>query len=123
VPGSGQDINPRTLQHKVASQNWQLRDPFSLCVQENLVDLNARLAGAGEAELPMNRFRPNIVLAGGGSPAWADDTWQSITISSNGVANAGSSGAGGSTVLQYVKPCSRCKVRTTCPMILLMLYM
>jgi hypothetical protein len=70
----------------------------------------------------MNRFRPNIVLAGGGSPAWADDTWQSITISSNGVANAGSSGAGGSTVLQYVKPCSRCKVRTPCPMFLLMLF-
>lgn len=87
------------------------------CLQESLVDLNARLAGAGEAELPMNRFRPNIVLAGGGSAAWADDTWHSITISSSGAANAGGSGATGEStglgvLLQYVRPCSRCKVRT-----------
>lgn len=76
-------------------------------LQENLCDLNARLSGAGEAELPMNRFRPNIVLAGGGS-AWSDDNWHSITISSS----AGDSSSEGSqvVVLQYVMPCSRCKV-------------
>jgi uncharacterized protein YcbX len=81
-------------------------------LQENLCDLNARLSGAGEAELPMNRFRPNIVLSGGGA-AWSDDDWHSITISSSDSSNnAGAEGAAGeSTVLQYVKPCSRCKVR------------
>jgi hypothetical protein len=52
----------------------------------------------------MNRFRPNIVLAGGGA-AWSDDGWQGLNIGSS------SGGAGGEgTVLQYVKPCSRCKV-------------
>jgi uncharacterized protein YcbX len=79
-------------------------------LQENLCDLNARLSGAGEAELPMNRFRPNIVLAGGGA-AWSDDDWHSITISSSNSSNNAGAEGGESTVLQYVKPCSRCKVR------------
>jgi uncharacterized protein YcbX len=82
------------------------------CLQENLADLNNRLSAAGEAELPMNRFRPNIVLAGGG-PAWADDGWDALTLGSESSSNnAGGAGASatGSAVLQYVKPCSRCKV-------------
>lgn len=52
----------------------------------------------------MNRFRPNIVLAGGGA-AWSDDGWQGVNIGSSAGAAAGEG-----TVLQYVKPCSRCKV-------------
>jgi uncharacterized protein YcbX len=79
-----------------------------MCWQENLCNLNARLSGAGEAELPMNRFRPNIVLAGGGA-AWNDDDWHSITISSS--EKGSSSEDSQAVVLQYVRPCSRCKVR------------
>lgn len=57
----------------------------------------------------MNRFRPNIVLAGGGA-AWSDDGWQGVNIGS------GAGAAGEGTVLQYVKPCSRCKVsQSKCP--------
>jgi uncharacterized protein YcbX len=80
-------------------------------MQENLEDLNNRLSAAGEAELPMNRFRPNIVLAGGGA-AWADDGWGNLKIGSDSSSNnaGGGSAAAGSAVLQYVKPCSRCKV-------------
>jgi len=86
-----------------------------LVMQENLADLNNKLVGSGQEELPMNRFRPNIVLSGGGS-AWSDDGWDRITISTTSSTNNASAGAGptgdaASVVMQYVRPCSRCKVR------------
>jgi uncharacterized protein YcbX len=45
----------------------------------------------------MNRFRPNLVVAGG--EPYAEDGWGSIEI--------------GSVRLQVVKPCARCLVTTT----------
>lgn len=55
----------------------------------------------------MNRFRPNIVIEGAPQP-WVDDEWKGIQISSDKEDAAGS----GAVVLQYVKPCDRCKVPT-----------
>jgi hypothetical protein len=82
-------------------------------LQENLADLNNRLAnssdGGAGAELPMNRFRPNIILAGGGVDAWADDAWGSVGIGSANNNDSSSASAAG-VELSYVKPCSRCKV-------------
>jgi hypothetical protein len=63
----------------------------------SLEDLNGRLAGRGHAPLPINRFRPNIVVAG--SAPYAEDGWRSATF-------------GGAT-LRGVKPCGRCEVTTT----------
>ena len=63
----------------------------------SLADLNRRLGARGHAPLPMNRFRPNIVLAG--SDAYAEDGWKDARI-------------GGAT-LRGVKPCGRCQVTTT----------
>ena len=57
--------------------------------QESLVDLNKRL----NAPLPMNRFRANIVLAGG--EPWAEDEWAGLRI--------------GGLEFASVKPCGRCK--------------
>ena len=69
-------------------------------VQESLADLNGRL----EEPLPMNRFRPNIVVAGG--QPWEEDAWSSFEA------------AGASTeppvLFASVKPCSRCKVGPHC---------
>ncbi|MFL5401832.1 MAG: MOSC domain-containing protein [Gemmatimonadales bacterium] len=67
--------------------------PFLLISEESLADLNRRLA----APLPMNRFRPNLVVAGG--EAYAEDEWREITI--------------GEIAMQVVKPCGRCVVTTT----------
>jgi uncharacterized protein YcbX len=67
--------------------------PFLLISEESLADLNRRLA----QPLPMNRFRPNLVVAGGGP--YAEDGWQRIEI--------------GGIPIRVVKPCARCVVTTT----------
>ena len=67
--------------------------PFLLVGEASLADLNARLA----TPLPMNRFRPNLVV--GGSAPFAEDGWRRILI--------------GSIPMQVVKPCARCVVTTT----------
>ena len=68
--------------------------PFLLITQESLEDLNARLV----EPLPMNRFRPNIVLAGGGEP-YLEDGWRRVRIGEVGFA--------------VVKWCARCAITTT----------
>lgn len=65
--------------------------------EASLADLNARLAAKGHPPLPMNRFRPNLVVAG--SAAYAEDGWGEIHI--------------GEAVLRAAKPCGRCEVTTT----------
>jgi uncharacterized protein YcbX len=65
--------------------------------QASLDDLNARLAARGAAPVPMNRFRPNLVVSGG--EAFAEDRWRELRI--------------GSAVLRAAKPCGRCQVTTT----------
>jgi Uncharacterized Fe-S protein len=66
--------------------------PFMLIGEGSLDDLNSRL----EKPLPMNRFRPNIVVAG--SDAFAEDMWKKIRI--------------GETIFHVVKPCERCVIPT-----------
>ena len=65
--------------------------------QGSLADLNARLAAKKHPELPMNRFRPNLVVSG--SAAFAEDRWKEIRI--------------GDAILRTAKPCGRCQVTTT----------
>jgi uncharacterized protein YcbX len=67
--------------------------PFLLLSEESLADLNRRLP----QPLPMNRFRPNLVVAGG--QPYDEDTWSRIEI--------------GGIRLRVVKPCGRCVVTTT----------
>lgn len=66
--------------------------PFLLIGQASLDDLNSRL----EAPVPMNRFRPSLVVAG--AEPFAEDNWKKIRI--------------GPTVFHLVKPCGRCVVTT-----------
>jgi uncharacterized protein YcbX len=63
----------------------------------SLADLNRRLAERGHPALPMNRFRPNIVVSD--TPAYAEDGWGEIRM--------------GDAVLGAAKPCGRCEVTTT----------
>jgi hypothetical protein len=67
--------------------------PFLLISEASLQDLNDRL----ETSLPMNRFRPNLVVRG--CEPYEEDCWRQICI--------------GTVVFHIVKPCSRCVITTT----------
>ncbi|MES9963194.1 MAG: MOSC domain-containing protein [Candidatus Sedimenticola sp. 20ELBAFRAG] len=67
--------------------------PFLLISEASLGDLNSRL----EHPLPMNRFRPNLVVSG--CEPYEEDSWRLIRI--------------GDIAFRVVKPCSRCAVPTT----------
>lgn len=67
--------------------------PFHLTTEESLADLNGRMA----APIPMNRFRPNLVVRG--AAPYAEDGWKTIAI--------------GETTLRWIKPCTRCVATTT----------
>jgi len=66
--------------------------PILIISEESLQDLNSRLDSA----LPMNRFRPNLVVKG--CEPFAEDTWKRIRI--------------GTVEMALVKPCPRCVVTT-----------
>ena len=68
--------------------------PFLATSEASLGDLNRRL-GAGA--LPMNRFRPNLVVAGCGP--YEEDTWKRFRV--------------GGIVFRAAGPCARCVVTTT----------
>ena len=69
--------------------------PLLLTHQSSLDELNQRLA----EPVSMQRFRPNIVVAGG--EPWAEDQWHEIQI--------------GDIRFAAVKPCSRCIMTTIDP--------
>jgi hypothetical protein len=78
-----------------AGDHVSFADAFPLLVTttDSLDDLNARL----DRPLPMNRFRPNVVV--GGCPPWEEDEWQRARI--------------GAVPLRLPKGCDRCVVTTT----------
>ena len=71
--------------------------PFLVISEASLAALNDRLVARGEDAIPMNRFRPNLVVSG--APAFAEDTWSRVRI--------------GDLVLRAGGPCSRCVITTT----------
>jgi uncharacterized protein YcbX len=81
--------------------NTQFADGFGLLVTStaSLAELNQRLAKTGEAPVTMQRFRPNIVLAG--VEAHDEDRLGAMTIAT---------GADAAAVIEPVKPCARCPI-------------
>jgi len=71
--------------------------PLLVIGEASLADLNDRIQAKGDAPVPMNRFRPNIVIAD--CAAFAEDTWPVIQIGGVRLRSAGLS--------------SRCIVTTT----------
>jgi uncharacterized protein YcbX len=67
--------------------------PFLVISEESLADLNGRF----DAPLPMNRFRPNLVVAG--AAPYAEDEWKRFRI--------------GGVVFHGATRCGRCVVTTT----------
>jgi len=71
--------------------------PLLLTSEASLDDLNLRLSAAGHREVPMDRFRPNVVLSG--IDAYAEDRIETLEI--------------GGVVLKALKPCTRCEIPCT----------
>lgn len=69
--------------------------PFLVIAENSLAALNQAM----QLNLPMRRFRPNLVISG--CPGYAEDSWREITI--------------GNIDFRLPKPCSRCAVPTIDP--------
>jgi hypothetical protein len=67
--------------------------PYLVANEGTLADLNTQL----EVPVPMQRFRPNLVVSG--APAYAEDGWREISI--------------GDARFALRKPCTRCLIITT----------
>jgi uncharacterized protein YcbX len=99
APDAKRACNPEfTREH----EGWaKFADGYSLLIisEASLADLNRHLAAKSHLSLPMNRFRPNIVLAGDDVGPYDEDrmTW----LHGEGYA------------LKAVKPCIRCSITTT----------
>ena len=71
--------------------------PFMVISEASLSDLNDRLVAAGEEAVPMERFRPTLVIRG--AKAFEEDTWSTLSI--------------GTIQLRAAGPCARCIMTTT----------
>jgi uncharacterized protein len=70
--------------------------PLLLISEASLTNLNDRLVAQHEEALPMNRFRPNLVIAG--CAPYAEDKWSHFDI--------------GGVLFRNAGPCARCPVTT-----------
>ena len=90
------DTTHRTVDEKYAKNKIvSFADAYPLLIigEESLADLNERM----EVQLPMNRFRTNLVFSGGNP--FDEDGWKKFQI--------------GNTIFTAVKPCARCVITTT----------
>jgi uncharacterized protein YcbX len=70
--------------------------PLLLTTTAALEELNTRLQRSGSSAIPMDRFRPNVVVRG--AEAGADDHWHTLRI--------------GNAAFRISNACKRCKVIT-----------
>jgi len=89
------DATKRRTDGRYAQGLTSLSDgfPYLIASQASLDDLNARL----DVPVPMDRFRPNLVIAGG--TPYQEDAWRKLQI--------------GTAHFQLVKPCARCVIVST----------
>lgn len=90
-------IRPVDTQYAQATDQVGFADgfPFLIIAENSLVALNQAM----QLDLSMNRFRPNLVIAG--CESYAEDSWREIRI--------------GDIDFKLPKPCSRCSVPTIDP--------
>jgi uncharacterized protein len=89
-PHNERRANPAFAGTAAAPMGFADGFPVLVCNAASLADLNTRLATG----IPMERFRPNVVLEG--LPAWAEDRIDTLTL--------------GEVTLRLVKPCTRCTI-------------
>ena len=90
APDMGRVANPKFAGATPAPLGFPDGYPLLVCNEASLEDLNERMP----ARIPMQRFRPNIVLRG--LPAWAEDHVETLSL--------------GRVTLRLVKPCTRCAI-------------
>ena len=90
--GIQRKLNPDFAVHADDHTGFADGYPILIISEASLQDLNSRLDSA----LPMNRFRPNIVVKD--CEPFAEDTWKRICV--------------GDVEMALVKPCPRCEVTT-----------
>ncbi|MFF1408668.1 MOSC domain-containing protein [Streptomyces sp. NPDC058289] len=93
---------PVDPQYALPGETVSLADGYPLLITTlaSLDALNALIATGShpnEGPLPMNRFRPNVVVSG--AEAWAEDGWERVAI--------------GDAVFRGARECGRCVVTTT----------
>lgn len=96
--GFQRKLNPNFAVHADDHTGFADGYPILIISEASLQDLNSKLGSPQGAvpPLPMNRFRPNIVVKD--CEPFAEDTWKRIRI--------------GSVEMTLVKPCARCEVTT-----------
>ncbi len=92
--GVQRKLNPDFAVHANDHTGFADGYPILIASEASLQDLNSRLDAS--RPLPMNRFRPNIVVKDCGP--FEEDTWKRIRI--------------GGVEMALVKPCDRCVVTT-----------
>lgn len=98
-PATRRPVDP---EYALAGETVSFADgyPLLLATTASLDALNSLIAQgehADEGPLPMNRFRPNVVVSG--TEAWAEDDWSQVVI--------------GEVAFRVAKTCGRCVVTTT----------
>jgi uncharacterized protein YcbX len=93
-PEAFHPVNPARTGGKDIGTLFSDGYPLLLIGQASLDDLNRRLVAQGRAALPMDRFRPNLVIAG----AEAHDEDHAARLTTGGAA------------ISPVKPCPRCPI-------------
>ncbi|MGW2047159.1 MOSC domain-containing protein [Streptomyces sp. NPDC001858] len=98
-PATRRTVDP---EYALPGETVTFADGFPLLAAStsSLDALNALIARGEHPEegpLPMNRFRPNLVVAG--TDPWAEDGWSRLTV--------------GEVEFRVAKPCGRCVVTTT----------
>jgi len=85
---------PVDQNYQINHEQVSLADAYPLLLigEQSLADLNSRL----DEPVPMNRFRPNLVVSGG--QPYAEDRWKNFSVGKNKFA--------------AVKPCARCVLTT-----------
>lgn len=84
---------PEKYGHANVHTGFADQAPLLLAARESLADLNSRL----EKPVAMNRFRPNVVIAG--ASAYAEDGWRRVSI--------------GEIEFDLYKRCARCVIVNT----------
>ncbi|MER6330634.1 MOSC N-terminal beta barrel domain-containing protein [Streptomyces sp. NPDC001034] len=98
-PASRRPVDP---EYALPGETVSFADGYPLLVtaSASLDALNSLIAEgrhAAEGPLPMNRFRPSVVVRG--TEAWAEDAWARVSV--------------GEVVFRVARRCGRCVVTTT----------
>jgi len=88
--------------------------PVQIASESSLTELNSRLTERGEAEITIERFRPNIIIKGG--EPWSEDEWKTVRINGDSSLFTTITGGNRNAIdIDVVARCARCTVPNVNP--------